>query len=304
MKVNLTTLKPEIAKERKDTMSALNVLLNFLNIPFSELEPSLENAIKDLDTQIKRDANVADAVCGFSDREHSWYLSTYDFNAFDKIYEHMKTSNKTLHSSNINSMTNLIFRSLTRLAELQVLENIVDANNESTLKAHLSVKKANQIFSRYVETHLGWNNKVTLMLDDNKVGTKEIGSVNHGKTADVFIGSNWDETVGNNGISTVDIAGKKCITLCAELVEQHELVDDGVKLYTAKVMYTKVPRSMNTWRLSEQDFESIVNIEDRVIAVEETNSNTFITTGKDLSWAIRTMKGRMMKKALRRALDI
>ena len=81
-------------------------------------------------------------------------------------------------------------------------------------------------------------------------------------------------------------------------LKNHELLGDDVRLFQAKVFYTKVPNTISTYRMKPGVGKQVLHVEDKVIAIQSLHEvpPDIITTGKDQSWAVRTMRGRMKKK--------
>lgn len=114
-----------------------------------------------------------------------------------------------------------------------------------------------------------------------------------------YIDETYLDTVDKYNIHTTDIAGKRCFTLKAELIEEHELKDQGVTLFKAIVGYTKV--GSNSKDTSKAGVRASIYTEERWIAVQDQNDERVEqATGKDKSWAIRTMKQRMKSTMLKK----
>lgn len=108
------------------------------------------------------------------------------------------------------------------------------------------------------------------------------------------VDQNWMDDVYENKIQYTDIGGKQCLVTQAKEVEEHELKDQGIKLYDCTVIYTKIPVSDNHWRIPAGQPRTWFNVEKRHVAVQSLPSGGVQqASGKDASWAIRTMKMRM-----------
>ena len=130
-----------------------------------------------------------------------------------------------------------------------------------------------------------------------------------------MVDEKYMDNVYKNQITTCDIAGKKCFTLCAEEELNHELSNQDVRLFKAKVGYTKIPVDFQScsgwgWRQNNTQKESlqqqkakiraVIYTEERWIAIQDQNGERIMeATGKDKSWAIRTMKQRMKTKMMK-----
>lgn len=191
-----------------------------------------------------------------------------------------------------------------RIAAIDLLINKYEPMDSWTVKCSAAAVEASRTFRRRVETNIGWRNNI-----DWVVGTP--GNFEIEETPDDYhkrvtfkataeVDGSYIDVIKANNIDVVDIGGKACLTMKAEEITEHELVEDGVKLFKAKVMYTKVARGVNTWRLLPGEAREIINVEDKYIAVQSLDSSPdIIATGKDQSWAIRTMRGRMKKKMMK-----
>ena len=128
-----------------------------------------------------------------------------------------------------------------------------------------------------------------------------------------YVDEHYISNVKDNKIEVCDIAGKRCFTLSAVEELNHELSNDGVRLFKAIVGYTKIPLTFEDngyhWRrsnhktLQEQkaNIRAVIHTEERWIAIQDQNGERIMeATGKDKSWAIRTMKQRMKTSMLKK----
>ena len=127
-----------------------------------------------------------------------------------------------------------------------------------------------------------------------------------------YVDEKYIANVKGNQITTCDIAGKKCFTLCAEEELNHELSNQDVRLFKAVVGYTKIPLDFDhggygwsrkpTKTVIEQkaNIRNVIYTEERWIAIQDQDGKRIMeATGKDKSWAIRTMKQRMKTSMLK-----
>lgn len=126
----------------------------------------------------------------------------------------------------------------------------------------------------------------------------------HTPTITYYIDETYMDIINKYGIGTTDIAGKRVFTTKAELITGHELEADDVKLFKAMVGYTKVPLDFDTYRGKnlgdKKKIRGCIYHEERWIAVQELpDGKRQMATGKDKSWAIRTMKQRMKTQMLK-----
>lgn len=113
-----------------------------------------------------------------------------------------------------------------------------------------------------------------------------------------YIDETYMDVVDKYKIHTTDIAGKNCFTLKAELVEEHELKDQGVQLFKAIVGYTKIGTNFSD--KTKAGVRASIFTEERWIAIQDQDGRRVEqATGKDKSWAIRTMKQRMKSSMLK-----
>ena len=178
--------------------------------------------------------------------------------------------------------------------------------NEIDVLADGAVKQAAMRWSRDVETNIGYQNEVKF--DRGTPGTvdKELeeraryGGNDYTFKATLYVDHTYKTVIEENGIEVVDIGNKMCLTLSAEEIEDHDLKDQNVKLFKAKVAFTKVGRDVNRWSMKKEDCEGILQIEEKYIAVQHlVSGEKQVATGKDEHWAIRTMKSRMKRKMLK-----
>ena len=200
----------------------------------------------------------------------------------------------------------MIFRALAgRMAAVRLLVDVYEPMDDTAVKNSAAVVEVAKSFRGWAETNIGWRNHITFEVGTpGQMTITEKPEAYYGGTryywnAEVTVDHSWIDVVRANKIDRVDIGGKAATTVWAEEILEHDLVDDDVKLFKAKVLYTKVPRDISTWAGESGDGEKIVFLEDKHIAIQPvTDGRDIITTGKDASWAIRTMRGRMKKKML------
>lgn len=166
---------------------------------------------------------------------------------------------------------------------------------------------------RMIEPSIGWRNHIRIEGHRHQGGMMTIEKTEAGKihwgnnkgqdsyngTAIFYVDENYIKNVKDNGIEVVDIAGKEVLTLAATKVDDHDMVDQGVELFEATVAYAKVPRDVDTWQMTEDDVDKIFHCEQKFIAKWVNTSSTHIATGKDASWALRTMRSRMKKDMMK-----
>lgn len=172
-----------------------------------------------------------------------------------------------------------------------------------------------------VQTDIGYYNQVTFSgvkgadpmnvtyteeLEDNKYydynTRKYITKGKKVKKSESMIGinENWIEDVQKKGLQYTDIGGKNCLVTSAKEVEEHELKDQNVKLYDCTVCYTLRPLSANSWQSQAGEPAKWFHVEKRHVAVQKLPSgSTEQASGKDKSWAIRTMKARMKRTMMK-----
>ena len=153
--------------------------------------------------------------------------------------------------------------------------------------------------------NIGYNNSIRAKVGDKgkiEVTEEECnwrkGTFNW--KAKVHVDSTWIDKVYKNKIAKVDIAGKTVMTLDADEIMDHELKDQNVRMWDATVFYSKVPSNVNPNYAPKGTWKQILHKEKRVIVVETLPSgDTQMATGKDISWATRTMRMRMKSSMLK-----
>ena len=198
-----------------------------------------------------------------------------------------------------SEITDLLGGLLMQRTAQQFLIDHVSTFSDWKIESSDAANLANRHFRNRIETGTGYRQKIEII--EGKPGNIAWFAPPDGyssKTCSVCVDATW-LAVKEAGLTTVDLAGKPAMPLWLDEIpeEDNPLSDDGVKLYNTEVLYTKVPQSMSAWSMSMQDFQSIVHKESRVIAVQDVNEGQpIVATGKDASWAIRTMRGRMKKR--------
>ena len=152
------------------------------------------------------------------------------------------------------------------------------------------------------ERKFTWKQNKNSRYDRTKGGYVDV--LEHMPRVTWYVDETYMDTVHKYKIHTTDIAGKKCFVKHAELITGHELESQDVKLFKAVVGYTKVPVDFDSWGStrvkSKADIRACIFNEERWIAVQELpDGRREQASGKDQSWAIRTMKQRMKSTMLR-----
>ena len=215
-------------------------------------------------------------------------------------------------------LCNLIYNAMVRQENiLEVQANYLDLD-EDAVNADKSGIKAASLFAVWAQTDTGYRNNVLIKgtvdadptvsayeekLEEatnyqcpNRTKYKRVCESTH----TYEVNQSWYADVFENGIAQTDIGGKKCLTTSAKLIEEHELKDQDVALYDCNVIYTKKPIDANTWNTKPGEPKAWFHIEARHVAVQTLPSGKKeIATGKDKSWAIRTMKMRMKSNMMK-----
>lgn len=289
--------------ELKEIHKTVNTLCNHYSIDPKKLNVVADNHKKDLIRDCDRHDSYGDSIQYLKKRHTSNTGANYGDTRY--IRELLNTEKSSVHTMQ-NSIAEFISLNIRRMAAIKLLTEKYANITEKDILDSTASKEAQRWFNRNVATNIGWRNSIhfvpgaegTIVDYTEEVNGIQTGSVNW--DMQIGIEGTWLSEVVANGIQLVDIGGKSCMTLCAKEIEEHELKDDDVRLFQAKVVYTHVPRTMDTWCPKPGDGKDVVKIEDKVIAIQtyESGERPTITTGKNQSWAIRTMRGRMKKKMM------
>lgn len=283
--------------EKEEVEKLLKTLCRHYNINQDQLTPDLEAARVSIKEHAFADhmslvdtSKFLHGNCGLFKRFHTVGIRALS----DKLH---------LKSDLGRSVTEVFMDSLGRLVSLDILINDFAIRTDWDVKCSGAAKEAKMLWRGQVETSIGYRNKVNVVTEgtpgdlviDEKLYHGQAGSYHW--EAKLTVDGNWYKDVVDHKIAKVDIGGKMCLTLCADEIMEHDLLDEDVKLYQAKVAYTKVPQGVSCWSGALGDGAKSIFVEDKVIAVQTLPGGPpIITTGKDKSWAVRTMKMRMRKK--------
>lgn len=223
---------------------------------------------------------------------------------FKEEWMNRECSNKRIHKTMLGPIYDAFHACAVRMASIRLLVDIYEPMDDVAVKTSAAVVTFGQKFRYYAETNIGWRNHINVeagipgdLKIKEKIETSYSGNQFVAFEATIGVDHTYMETVVPNNIEVVDIAGKDVAVVWAKEIEEHELKDEGVKLFESIVAYTRVPRSVNTWNLKAGQAKEIVLVEKKHIAVQHIEGGKdIIATGKDQSWAIRTMKGRMKRK--------
>ena len=288
----------ELTKAMKTVMNHYNIPMNYFDNYKEQIRESITNGVENhnrsIPEQIKELMEYSTSAFGYR---------------FGDQMEELFTKSSAKHTS--GAIARLLTTQFSRGVAMRILIDKYSHYDDWTVKSSQGLVVANRQWRSRVLTSTGYymNTSIALSDKDNPVGTlvgveDQSNTHSRGQTdIKFYIDGHWTDNVFNNGIAVVDIAGKPVLTLCATLIEDHDLLNDNVEMWQAKVAYTKVPKTLNTWRMQSGDWKQCMHIEDKVIAKQTLPSSTFITTGKDLSWATRTMRMRM-KKEMFKLMDI
>ena len=290
-KINLE----KVTEEHEALIKTRNMMQNHYGISDDSWTELHSNAMEGTVDVYKNSDSVAEGIQNVKriNRDRTDY--TFG-NSWRK--EHLKNKISSMH---INNPTFSYLASIaSRMAALEYLRDTLSKINEWDVKCSEAAVKADREFRYKVKTSVGWQTEIKFT-HEIPVGTMDMllnNPDNYNRNTIYFgVDGHWLTDVDANHIAVVDIAGKSCLTLCATEIAEHELIDDDVKLYQAKVCYTKVPRDVSSWRMGANEINKVFHLEDKVIAVQSLPATKpIITTGKDKSWAVRTMRGRMKKK--------
>ena len=202
-----------------------------------------------------------------------------------------------------DEITDHITTIVVRMALLNHLIHTVSQIDDWAVKCSGAAKDAGRVFNA-VKTNIGWHNNIEVVSGtpgnievEERTNTHYRGSTNIYYDAKIEVDGNWLRDVKGNNIEIVDIGGKECMPMWATEILDHDLLDQDVRLFETEVVYTKVPYDYDRWASKSGDWQKILHTEKRVVAVQSlASSKPVITTGKDKSWAVRTMKARMKKK--------
>lgn len=217
-----------------------------------------------------------------------------------------KYGNKEIHKTMGQNIYDTLNACAGRMVIIRELVDYYEPLDQTDVQTSAAVVEAARKFRSWGETNIGWRNNIGFVAGvpgTLEVSEKEMthwnGSKSYNWDATIAVDHTYISVVKANNIEVVDIAGRDVVTIWAEEVPEHDLKDDDVKLFKAKVAYTKVPRELNTYSGQRGDAHKIINIEDKHIAIQPVSEGRdIVTTGKDASWAIRTMRRRMKKKMM------
>lgn len=338
--VNLEVTKEELMKEHRSIHDLLTTILNRTQINYKAIKsmrdraknhaietvsPSRYTHRSDCDTAIKRKEKLLKYSTA---RNCGW--EKYGSNAIDETY---------INNENLRANYNGIFDLLQEMMCRQ--ECLIKVVNEymDLCPIQASADKASEIAARAyngISTGLPyrWGNPKVVgkpgnggkcsikwkLEKDYHYDYSQKDANGHALKVEYdivypkitwFVDEKYIANVKDNQITTCDIAGKKCFTLCAEEELNHELSSQDVRLFKAVVGYTKVPitfdhgygwgrRTHKTILEQKTAVRSVIYTEERWIAVQDQNGSRIMeATGKDKSWAIRTMKQRMKTSMLK-----
>lgn len=225
-----------------------------------------------------------------------------------KVYTIVRDAvNKTSMESITEGTQTYVLSIIVCMAALRLLMDKYSIIDDNDVKASGAAREAHSIFKNNIETNIGYYSNIDIVSGvSGALDYKEEPRSGYGNNlsqkfrfeATIGVDYKWYDNVKGNGITQVDIGGKNALTLSAKEILGHPLESDGVRLFQSKVLYTKVPQTISTYALKVNEGASLIHIEDKVIAIQQLTDSCVITTGKDESWAVRTMRGRMKKKMM------
>ena len=289
-----------LSVERTDTEKLLNTILNHLSLSMDNLK-NLRLALYDNHKDwFKDQSDVPEAIQQLHRVTGRSMFARYN----DETIGDVLTAQKVNLKNSQEVLETTVFELTGRLAAIDFLIAEASKLDLNYIKAAGSAEAASRVFRYSVNTIRGYNNKFKVIAGEkSKLTVKEEpitgwrGNVTMSMQGSVEVDHTWWDDVHLNDIAKVDIGGKACLTLEAEEIMEHELLCDDVRLFQAKVLYTKMPSYIDPFRMKANEAFDIVHVEDKVIAIQNLpDSSPIITTGKNQSWAVRTMKGRMKKK--------
>ena len=297
----------ECKDEIIDINKTLRTMCNHFGIPMDLEDQLMEDAMSTVDSNATGQHRYYSNKIGLVETVNNLKNvknTHYGYRFSDKLIDSIS---KSAHKAIIQSIAELYGSLICRKAAMKLLIEKYSNYDDWSIKCSEATVEAHKTF-RSIETNIGWNMNVNIKVANDK---NPVGSVSSSESTrrtndtdiNVYLDGNWLTDIHEQGLSTVDIAGKLVMPLTVEKVEEHELTDEGIEIWKAKVIYTKVPRTVSTWQLSSNDWNKVVHIEEKYIAKQVLHASSFITTGNSLEWAIRTMKGRM-KKEMFRMMDI
>ena len=297
----LEIIVEEYEAEYQDLLKAKNAFLHFHKIPeeawqaaYAEAEQAVEHSFKRIDSvvdQFEIVKHINSDITGYSSPKtlRDRYLgSRPSHEALGMQY--------SIHLLTIACRAAACRRAVDHFAKI----------DEWHIACTDAVVKARSDWRHGVQTNIGYRSHIGFEIGtpgevdiSTEASTHWRGTQAHHLKATVYVDGTYSNLIKQMGFHIVDIAGKACLTISADEITGHELEDKGVRLFNSKVIYTKVPRTIDSWGMTSDEAKSIFHVEDKVIAVQpphgEGGSPT-IATGKDQSWAVRTMKGRLKKR--------
>lgn len=292
--IDIDAVNQELAELEKTK----SMLMNHYSIPEDKwliVEKEATNQIKEY---IKRETSISEKIntamevdrgcCGYR------IMSQWDISELSP-----KLSLKSINKS----IANYCDAICSRKAALLMLRDHLSKVDTWAVRCSDAAVKAGRLFNS-IKTHTGYHIDINFThelppgtIDYIHENVSHNGYIRYTNTVNFGIDGNWFTNVVENGIERVDIAGKEVMTTWAEEIPEHELLDEGVKLFKATVAVTQMKRDYSSWSLTPEQVENVIRLEEKVIAIQQlTSEPDIITTGKDISWAVRTMKGRMKKK--------
>ena len=292
-----------LASQHKALSKMINNLIHHSNLDQDTVKAMRAEAKKNPAELIKHNKTLIQQKAALLSR-----VDTYGFSnqatTTNYVYEEIKTS-----------LTNLIYSAMIRQECILVVQKDYLELDEIQVSADKSAIKADEFWWN-IKTDIGYQNKIILRgkkdadpltydyeeeLEDRKCySTGKMQKQIRESTLTYHINQDWYDNVYKKGIARSDIGGKAVLVTSAKEIEEHELKDQSVKLFDCTTIYTKLPVGTNTWRMPSGSSKKHFFIEPRHIAVQTLPSGeTVQASGKDKSWAIRTMKMRMKASMLK-----
>lgn len=292
----ITLDKEALRLEREQCLADLEVLKNLWGIPQSVFDAN-DGVIHE---RIARIVEHADTM-------HQAYLSLRHWSygehrgledREDHAYKYLMSEHRRALGSDVQGiLIGLYSRALT----VTYLLDVVGVWDLREVRTSEITHKAYKHFANQIQGSIGWSNNV-IFKTEHPVGTRRLaqkkvsinGYANYGSTAIVGISDTWDEDVYAKGLSTIEFQSKYVMPLSLKVVPNAELTAEGVTLYKGHIAYTYVPRA------NPATFLETIRTEEKYIAVQYSPEGrpAIIATGKDESWAVRTMKGRLRSNLL------
>ena len=298
-KFNISINIAELEDEYENLQKYLNTVCHFYRIPTESFDSLYKSAYVEAVQSFKRSQCIGTGI-------HNFKTSYHCYRGYNPKTAPVIVDNRKSLVNISKSTDSLVSDIVGRMVHIRYLVDEASLIPKDVVSASTGAYMASSTFDGYVKTHTGWSTEFSFIpgVAGANSFTEEAQSYYGGTRVyakfTYEIDHNWIEDVYNTGIRVVDIGGKNCLPLWANEIKDHELLDDDVRLFESEVLYTKVPYNMSTNRMKPSEAKNMVFTEPRIIAVQSfPASDPIITTGKDKSWAIRTMKGRMKKKMLK-----